>query len=192
MKITKKLSALLLVAVLSIGMASAQVGFQAGYSSFKGNHKDSDALKGFHVGATYDMSIQGPVGIHYGLLYNFAQFSEDKLVERTVNFHSIDVPVRLALNYPVGNKLTISAFAGPNFNYGLSFKSKIKSKLGEATHNAYDDDYSRFNLQLGGGLGIQYGRVGLKASYDLGLLKLVKDADDSKVNAFKVGIFYNF
>ncbi len=196
MKITKKLSALLLVAVLSIGMATAQVGLQAGYTSSKSNFENSKALNGFHVGATFDMGIQGPVNLQYGLLYNLGQYS--KSVEAlkskyTYTHHSIDVPVRVAFSLPVG-MLKLTAFAGPNFNYGIAYSKSIKvGDLESKKTNMYDnDDNSRFNLQVGGGLAVQYGKIGVKASYDLGVLETVKDVEKSKINSFKVGIIYNF
>ncbi len=198
MKITKKLSALLLVAVLSIGMATAQVGVQVGYTNSKNKKENFKALQGFHVGATYDMSIQGPVSLQYGLLYNLGQSSQKILsLEHTYTHHSIDIPVRVAFTYPVG-MLKLTAFAGPNFNYGIAYTNKyeVKTALGKIekkSANMYDDDkYSRFNLQLGGGLAVQYGKIGVKASYDLGLIETYKDDKDSKFSAFKVGVFYNF
>ncbi len=190
MKITKKLSALLLVAVLSFGMAKAQVGIEGGYGSSNYNYDGSKALNGFYIGANYGMSIQGPISLQYGLFYNYATRKMNMLVaEATNTSHSLDIPVRVAFSYPI-SMLKLTAFVGPNFNIGIANNVKV----GDESKSMYDDptNHSRFNLQLGGGIAAEYGNIGLKVSYDLGMLKLVKESDESKLSTFKVGVFYNF
>ncbi len=192
MKFTKKLLLSLLAFAFAVGMAKAQV-VEVGYLSLSDGYKNSNNLTGLYVGATYDMNIQGPISIHYGLLYNYAKNSEEVLkIERKSTFHALEIPVRAVLTFPM-DKLRLSIFAGPNFNIGIKKEIELKSKFGTKTISEYDnDDYSRFNLQLGGGVAIRYDRLGIKASYDFGLTKLLKDVDESKIDAFKVGIFYNF
>ena len=70
MKTSRKISFVLLAAMLSIGFANAQLGIQAGYSNSKDANSDA-ALNGFHAGLVYNLPIQGAVSLQYGLLYNY-------------------------------------------------------------------------------------------------------------------------
>ena len=193
--LTYEINMVALATVLSFGIASAQtgLGFQAGYSMHKSTQKDSKALNGFHVGPTYEMGIQGPISLQYGLLYNFATRSENSV---SLTSHALDIPVRVAATFPVGNSLSAFVFGGPNFNIGLSNNLKV----GDVSTDLYKDTeiagvtikgMSRFDLQLGLGAGLKYNNMGVRVSYDFGMLNRVKDVD-SKVNDLKVGLFYNF
>ncbi|NLI73123.1 MAG: porin family protein [Bacteroidales bacterium] len=208
MKSIKKISLVVLAAVLSITFANAQVGVQAGYSMMKSTVDNSKASNGFHVGPIYNMSLQGPISLQYGLLYNLyvASSSTDKVlnswVTTTNTNHQIDIPVRVAGTFPLSSGLSAFVFAGPNFNLGLAGKTSVATyvdgkksdKLSGSGKDIYEDkDLSRFNLQLGLGAGLQFNNMGVKASYDFGLLDMYKsDLLDYKVNGLKVGLFYNF
>ncbi|NLO70080.1 MAG: porin family protein [Porphyromonadaceae bacterium] len=180
-----------LAAILSISFTTAQVGIQAGFSSNKSNLKNSESINGFHVGPIYNMSIQGPISLQYGLLYNYLTRSTTIFgVTGTSSQHIVDIPVRVAASFPLESGISAFAFGGPNCSLGGP--STVKS--GSTSVNMYDDDdLSRFNLQLGLGAGLQYNNMGLKFSYDFGMLDMHKsDLINYKVNGMKVGLFYNF
>ena len=196
-----KLSMVALATVLSFGIASAQTGLgvQAGYSMHKSTEKDSKALNGFHVGPTYELGIQGPISMQYGLLYNFATYSETTAsVKSSITSHSLDIPVRVAATFPLSSGVSAFVFGGPNFNIGLANNFKD----GDLSKDLYKDHellgvtikgQSRFDLQLGLGAGLKYNNMGLRVSYDFGMLNRIKDADPAyKFNDLKVGLFYNF
>ncbi len=185
MKSIKKITLVALAAVLSISFASAQIGIQAGYSMSKVNDKDADAISGFHVGPTYNMTIQGPISLQYGLLYNFV--TSEILPKTTYTSHSLDIPVRVAATFPLTSGFSAFGFAGPNFNLGLA------DNIDNTNLFEQDKDRSRFNLQLGLGAGLQYNNIGVKFGYDFGLLDMHKsDIIDYKNNGLKVGLFFNF
>ncbi len=194
---TRKVLLSVLLVVVSIGMTKAQIGIglDAGYTSSSDHVKNSEALNGFYIGASYDMGIQGPVSLYYGLHYDFGKSTKNAtIIKTTITTHSLDIPVRVKLNYPIG-MLKVSAFLGPNFNIGLAYDQVVKNKLSgtEREYAIYDnDDFSRFNLQLGGGIALQYLNFGLKTSYDFGVINIQDKVDDSKTNRFKIGLFYNF
>lgn len=186
-KAFKKIALVAAAAVLSISFASAQIGIQAGYTSNTNSVANESAMSGFHVGPTYNMNIQGPISLQYGLLYNY--------LTRSTNFtnstqHALDIPVRVAATFPLSGNVSIFGFAGPNFGIGLVDQVKISNVITDY----YDtDSRSRFNLQLGAGAGLQFNRFGAKFSYDFGMLDLDKTGlYDRKVNSMKVGLFYNF
>lgn len=196
MKTIKKLSLVAIVTVLSIGFASAQIGVEAGYTNLKSTEKNAEGFNGFYVGPTFDMQIQGPISLQYGLLYNLNMKSKSTTILGVKNSasykkHSLDIPVRVAAAFPLNN-ITISIFAGPNFNIGLASTGTVEVGSIKKSSNLYDNkDLSRFDLQLGGGASIQYNNIGLRFSYDFGMLNRYKDID-SKENNLKVGLFYNF
>ncbi|HHT23743.1 MAG TPA: porin family protein [Bacteroidales bacterium] len=193
MKSIKKITLVALAAVLSISFATAQVGLQAGYSMTKSNDKNAEGMNGFHVGPTYNMTIQGPISLQYGLLYNFV--TSEIAPKTTLTNHSFDIPVRVAATFPLTSGLSVFGFAGPNFNIGLADNFKVAIGDNSATTNLYeqDKDRSRFNLQLGLGAGLQYNNMGVKFGYDFGLLDMHKsDAINYKNNGLKAGLFFNF
>lgn len=210
MKSIKKISLVALAAILSISFASAQVGVQAGYSS-SANANSDVTLNGFHVGPIFNMSIQGPISLQYGVLYNYlTKKSEGSALgvsgTSTTTAHRLDIPFRVAASFPVASGVSVFLFGGPNFNLGLSQKTDGTADfwgLGSAYvsgENIYsltmsDDSkrYSMFDLQLGAGAGLQFNKFGVKFSYDWGML----DRDNSesviwKNNDMKVGLFFNF
>lgn len=205
----KKLSLVAMALILSVGLASAQVGLQAGYSTAKSSADNSKAMNGFHVGPVYNMTIQGPISLQYGLLYNMYMQTQDLTagsgnlrtgLETKYTNHQIDIPVRVAVAFPLNSSLSVFAFGGPNFNLGLASNGSTQTwalgkEVGDPVKsNAYDNkDLSRFNLQLGVGAGLQFNNMGVKFSYDFGMLDMDKsDAINYKVNGLKVGLFYNF
>lgn len=208
MKSIKKISLVALAAILSITFANAQVGVQAGYSMKKSTLEKAKAMSGFHVGPIYNMSLQGPISLQYGLLYNLyvTSSSTDKVLNSwsttTATDHQLDIPVRVAGTFPLSSGLSVFVFGGPNFNLGLAGKTSVATyvdgkksdTLSGSGKNIYENkDLSRFNLQLGLGAGLQYSNMGVKFSYDFGLLDMHKsDLLDYKVNGLKVGLFYNF
>lgn len=203
-----KLSIVALATVLSFGIASAQtgLGIQAGYSMHQSTQKDSKALNGFHVGPTYELGIQGPISLQYGLLYNFATYKSSGSVtlpfglgtitgSSSNTVHSLDIPVRLAATFPLSSGISAFVFGGPNFNIGLADNITTTVNNSSSTNNLYEKnkDYSRFDLQLGLGAGLKYNNMGVRVSYDFGMLNRVKDSNPAyKFNDLKVGLFYNF
>lgn len=157
MKSIKKISLVVLAAVLSITFANAQVGIQAGYSMSKIADKDVKAENGFHVGPIYNMSIQGPISLQYGLLYNmYINKSSESVTlpligtitgSSTHSMHQLDIPVRVAATFPLSSGVSAFAFAGPNFNIGLADNLKVAVNSKSTTTSLYENEnHSRFQL----------------------------------------------
>ena len=201
MKSIKKISLVALATVLSISFASAQVGIQAGYSISKDASSDA-SLNGFHVGPVYNMTIQGPISLQYGLLYNYLTTKKEYwgIANSTTTAHRLDLPVRIAATFPLSGAISAFVFGGPNFNYALSQTTKLESSLGSAeSTNIYKIEmsdgkkhYSPFDLQLGAGAGLQFNQLSLRFSYDWGMLDRNNGPGVWKNNDMKVGIAYNF
>lgn len=203
MKSMKKISLIALVAIFSISFASAQVGLQAGYS-ISTNANNEISLNGFHAGPIYNLSIQGPVSLQYGVLYNYLT-GKNKVgtVDVKTTAHRLDVPFRVAASIPLSSGISAFVFGGPNFNFGLSEKKTYEGTItgysvsGENIYKTEMADgkkqFSMFDLQLGAGAGLKFNNLGVKFSYDWGMLD--RDNSDSgiwKNNDMKVGLFVNF
>ena len=179
MKTSRKISFVLLAAMLSIGFANAQLGIQAGYSNSK-----------------------GPVSLQYGLLYNYLTTNNDYwgIANSSTTAHRLDLPVRLAVDFPLGGTVSAFVFGGPNFNYALSQSTKVESGLGSLeTNNIYKIEmsngkkhYSPFDLQLGAGAGLKFNQLSVRFSYDWGMLDRNNSDAIWKNNDMKVGIAYHF
>lgn len=192
-----KLSIVALATILTFGIANAQVGIQAGYSSQTvtttvGSTSASENLHGFHIGPVYEMNVQGPVSLTYGLFYNYmtGDWEGDKAV-----LHQLDLPVRIKVGAEVANDISLFGFAGPNFSLALS--EKVGDTNLKDVPNPTDSSkklYSPFDLQLGVGAGVKIKMLTIKASYDWGLFNrtTMGDAMVVKANDLKISLAYNF
>lgn len=194
MKSTIKLFAAIALVTLSIS-AKAQ-GFQIGYinqsTTGTGIFETNNSLDGVQAGLSYDMSIQGPVSLNYGLTYAYLFSNSDNLLSTTkATAHQLDLPVRLVLAFPLSEDFKIFAYGGPNFSYALANKTEITVAGVSGTYDLYDDNsnVSQFNLQAGVGAGISFKKVTLKVGYDWGLFDLNdSDSVERKTNALTASI----
>jgi hypothetical protein len=178
MKSTIKLFVVTTLVTLSLS-ANAQ-GFQVGYinqttTSSISNVETSNSLDGVQAGLTYDLSIQGPVSLNYGLTYAYLfKNSSNSLSTSNTTAHQLDLPVRLVAAFPISEDLNVFAYGGPNFSYALANKTKTTVAGISVTSDLYDDDsnISQFNLQAGVGAGLSFKKIILKVGYDWGLFDL--------------------
>jgi len=191
-----------MAALVTVGV-SAQIGLQAGYSYEKqtvsiSNISVSNTMNGFHVGPVAEMTVQGPVSLQYGLLFNrLTDKEKDSESTTTETLMSLDLPVRVAVSFPIQTGLDAFVFGGPNFNFGLSFKDKTGSTTTDMykldQNNDGKKDISRFDVQLGAGAGIKYNAIVLRFSYDWGLIdRYTIDPGKFKANDMKISLAYMF
>lgn len=177
-------------------------GVQIGYVNSKtmatvSGSTTSTSLDGIQAGLNYKLDVQGPVSLQYGLLYSYLFKNEEIIgVDTKTRAHVLDVPVHLALDFPMTGNINAFVSAGPNFSYALSNKTKADVPvIGETTTDLYGDgsDFSRFNMQLGVCAGVSLNKVVLKFGYHWGVIDLNK-ADNIKVkgNTLSASIGYNF
>ncbi len=115
-------------------------------------------------------------------------------------FTAFDTPLRIVYSYMLAEDFYIQLFFGPNFNWGLSrtettehFNRNNKWKTDTGINIYKKDDYSRFDLQLGGGTGLQWKGIGLSFRYDWGLLNRTSLPNMTyKANDLKITISYKF
>jgi len=212
-KTMKSFVIIAVLAIVSVGTVNAQLGVQAGYvsSKFVGENPYTDPYNGFNAGLTYDMEIQGGVGLHYGLLYTLISDKESEdLFDATLTTksfgHFLNVPVQATYKYAINRDLRIFAYAGPNFTMGVAGSNTLSSdatdrelkdswyKEGDGLFGEMigDSFYKRFDIQLGVGLGVQYSNFILKGGYDWGLLNPYGSDFKANRNQFNISLGYLF
>ncbi len=156
---------------------------------------DKKSKVGFVGGVEAEYGIAEKFGIAAGVLFSMegAKAKVGKvygsgssmgmaLVDGKYNLSYINIPI-LAQFYPVKG-LAIKAGLQPAFK--VSAKAKVDSE------SAKLEDVKGFNLSIPVGLSYEYANVVLDARYNIGLTKLVKDADQGRNSTFAITLGYKF
>ena len=90
-------------------------------------------------------------------------------------------------------------YAGPTFSCGLNSTTEVGGSIGgvggkSGKHDNYaDSDYNRFDILLGGGAGLDFGKLRFTVGYDLGMLNRVSSENFvQKRNVLHAGIGFLF
>lgn len=215
----KKSVKFLLVAVLAVFAieANAQLGVKLGYSNLSQRAKSNGvvvkpgALNGINLGVFYDIALPvSGLSIRPGLGYTYggceiAEFMGTSAKQRE---HFLNIPVDVKYTYRINNNFRVYAFAGPKFAIGLASTFVATSDGDKGVYNNYtgkmkmngdavdtgdeEGSFSRFDIGLGLGAGVQYGRAFFEFGYDWGLLNRYKGdlADNAtyKMSQLFVGV----
>ena len=218
MKIMKKIITILAASVmmLSASNAFAQIAVGAGYLNAtdtwkSGKESESGNSSGFYAGISYNIPLAGGLAVASGIYYSglFSKsdifsaslFDIDSKVDSKTQEHYINVPVNFNYGFELAPDMTAFIFAGPTLQYGLSSKTTLKESIGKYTDNQefdnYDEDnhYSKTNVLLGGGIGMNLmDAFQITVGYDYGLINLYTGDGETKRNKsyIKVGVAYLF
>ena len=204
----KKIILTLALVAAAATSAFAQFGIGAGYAN--NNQKvgeNSSATNGFFVEGTYSIPVAGEFSIVPGVRYTYLGETTSAATNiaginiggsSTLVEHYLAIPVMAQYGIDLG-AAKILAFAGPTFNLGLASQTKVEASVAgisaDKPINNYGDNsiYSRTNVFVGGGLGIEISSFQIKAAYDFGLLnRYNSDNVTCKDNQFRVGVAYLF
>ena len=150
---------------------------------------------GVYAGFSYNLPISGGLGIAPGFYYSF-MFSNDNyegVADAKIREHFANVPVYLNYRFGNGSNAQFFIYAGPTVQLGLASTVTV-SLLGvsETTDRYKDSDYSRANLLVGGGIGMNISKFQITLGYDQGLFNLDTSNDGTKwtKSYLKAGIAY--
>lgn len=180
----------LAAAMMFAGQAYAQLSVNAGYTSktFTSTTKYGDNTNtktyslggGFFVGGSYSVGMSDGLNVTPGLYFTYnTDKDEDHGVTTTINTMDLNIPILFSYTYSLSSDLALFAFVGPNIQLGLSAQEKVEGTPGgilDGTADLYekDDDgesmFTRFDLGIMVGLGVQYQNFRLQAGYNKGLL----------------------
>lgn len=182
----------ILVAALAATSAFAQLDFGAGYlnNTWKQTllgHSNSEALNGFYVGADYTVTKLGPINVTPGAYLAYSAKSKDGY---KVDMFALDIPVNFSFGIDFSNDFRGFIYAGPTFEIGLSAQGKEES----ISVDLYKDAMKRFDIKLGGGIGVDINKlIRVTVGYNAGLLNLCQDDDTNwKFNQIHFGVAYLF
>ena len=189
------------VATNSFAQMSVGAGFLRANDevTLKGIDPVSVGMNGIYAGFSYNLPIAGVLGITPGLYYSML-FSNDSAFEGSLDAklreHFVNVPVYLNVGFNLGASSRFFIFAGPTAQIGISStaQASVEGKDFPKTDRYKDSDYSRTNLLLGGGLGLNISRFQITAGYDQGLFNLDTSDDGTKrqKSYAKIGVAYLF
>ena len=200
------LTTLLLLAV----KAEAQVGFHAGYSpqtlSVKVSNVIGDSLstiryQGFFGGVHYNFDITDNLDVVAALQIRMNSTSSKGTDYDTQDWQFIaELPIQLGYAFELTEDLDLGIFAGPVLSYGMSYTRKQTDPVTYDVINSIDcyntslQDYAlrRFEVNVDGGLYVEYKSVMLFGGYRLGFLDLdTMPNRTTKARGFFVGIGVN-
>ncbi len=182
-------------AQMSVGAGYLHAGDQV---TLKGLEPVETGMNGAYAGLSYNLPISDLIGIAPGLYYSLLMCDDSYagLADAKIREHFVNVPVYFNLGFNVGSNSKLFIFAGPTVQLGISSTAK-SSVLGTDLPkvNLYEDgDYSRTNVLIGGGIGLNLSKIQITAGYDQGLFNLDTSNDGTKrIKRYaKAGIAYLF
>ncbi len=219
----KLFASVLVGALLLMGtQAYAQLSVGAGYlnSTTTTNNDSKEGMNGFYVGGNYNIPVVAGLGVAPGLYGTFS-FGSRSVSESAAGVTvsgkaagseiDINVPVNLNYKFNLGRDLNLVVYAGPIFQYAISSKVKYSyntnSGVGQAvldelvkngvlpsqSDNFAGDDYNRFNVYLGGGVGIDVAGIQVLLGYDHTLTNMCKISNTTMGRShIRIGVGYSF
>ena len=210
----KKVFSILLAASLMLlgTQAFAQMSVNAGYlnstQSFKDSNTKSINSNGAYVGVSFNIPVAGELGfapgVYYSLITNKSGGAGSILgipvsASSTFMEHAVNVPLYLNYGIDLARDTNVFIFGGPTAQYGLA--STVKKDVNVAgasgshkTSNYDNDNYNRFNVYLGGGIGFQVSAIQITVGYDYGMMNLYKGDNATKTHRsnLKLGVGFVF
>jgi len=194
MKLMNKKLALLVLAVITISTANAQIQFGAkagvNISTFTGNDATgANSLVGFHFGGQVQIPIAEALSLQPELLYS------GQGAKGTSNGADYSLHVNY-LNIPVLIKYTSSVGFYGETGPQIGFKLSSKFKQGGTSTTAEGFKSTDFSWAFGIGY-LTSTNIGIDARYNLGLSN-IESSDGSGTNftikngVFQLGVFYLF
>ena len=193
------LSTLLAASLMLIGTeAFAQMSVNAGYlNSTLATKNTKSGANGAYVGVSFNLPVAGGLSVAPGVYYSGLFSKNTELFGfGTGSFqeHAVNVPVYLNYGIQLSRDTEFFIFGGPTAQYGLA--SKVKHEVGSintTVDNYADSDFNRFNVYLGGGVGMNAGGIIVTVGYDYGMMNQYKNTDVACHRSnIKIGVGFAF
>jgi len=188
------------VALLTAGIASAQITYSIGYinTSSKSEVKvlgvsstSTSQMNGFTISVDDNINLAGDLNVAPGLGMDLS-FRKDKGIK--YNKFGIYVPVDFNYGFALGSDLKLFIYAGPTLDLGLISSAKDGDGNKANLYKEKEGNMSRFDLLLGGGAWVTFkDQFRFKIGYKAGLLNTCKtDNVTVKNNVLSVSVGYIF
>ena len=168
-------------AQMSVGAGYLHAGDQV---TLKGMDPVEAGMNGAYAGVSYNLPISDMIGIAPGLYYSFLMCDDDLagVAGSKIREHFANVPVYVNFGFNMGANARLFLFVGPTVQLGVvsTVKVNLLGHESEAVDRYKSGDYSRTNVLVGGGLGLNISRFQITAGYDQGLFNLDTSNDGTK------------
>lgn len=163
---------------------------------------NNNPLNGLKFGLVWDATLIKGFGTMVGINYTFGTYTskwksvnEDMIYpqekERN-NYHQLELFVDWQYKFEIAGNTYIILYTGPTIQAQLSLTNTTFRRTAESETQTkinrfdYDDlemhqDYRRYNVTWGVGVGFQYDRYYIRGGYDFGLINPYKISDFSEV-----------
>lgn len=184
---------ILTIALVAAAATSAMAQFSVGAGYLSQNSKytyssssTNSTASGFYAGADADYNLGAGVSVVPGIYYGYLSSDASVLgvANSTTKNHFIAVPVNFKYSIAPIEMLKVFAYAGPQFEFGVSSKTTNSVVGVSTTVDNYGDDgnLNRFNISLGLGLGVDISdMIRINGGYSWGLLNMLKDSDNASI-----------
>lgn len=179
--------AVLVVVVLAVGTnyvsaQQIQFGVKGGIdlTSFTGDVDDLKAKVGFVGGVTVDYNFSGDMYLQSGLLYVMKGATTKEVAGAKFKWNPsyLQLPVHFAYKLPLFDGMKMVFHGGPYVAYGIGGSEKLTGSALAFDHDFFGDKYYKsFDWGLGGGVGVELGKIGVDLSYDHGLHNFSRESD---------------
>ena len=187
-------------ALLTAGIASAQVTYSIGYLNKSSKSEisgggititDDSQMNGFSIGVDDNINLAGDLNVAVGGAIELYLKTDGDYKYKDFN---LAVPVDFNYGFALGSSLKLFVFAGPTLNLGIISDYKDKN---DAKFNYYDADEGncgRFDVLVGGGVWMDIqDQFRVKVGYKAGMLDRCKtDGVTLKDNVLSVSLGYIF
>jgi hypothetical protein len=198
---------MLLACTTSFAQFNVNLGYANSTESYKtGSDKFSSRLNGFTVGVGYSLELADDFYFTPGLNYLFVAAPDIDIMRAgwaslkgNVTEHYINVPMVLSYDFSFSGGSKFFLFAGPTACIGIASNIKLTAavpgyKVDDTINNYGANDYRRFDILLGGGIGLKFSDTYLfKVGYDFGMLdRSGLQGESVRRRQLSVGIAYLF
>lgn len=183
-----KLSSVALLAALIISVSESQaqdkpvtLGIKAGanLSTFRGDLKNTKSAFKYQAGITADIMLWKNIYILTGLDLHIKGAKYEPESEPTVKYNPmyLQLPVHWGYKFTLAPGTRFVINAGPYVAYGIGGKAKNR---GDSEKVFGDNKLKRLDYGVGGGIGLEFGKLCINGGYDFGINN-ISDIKDTKL-----------
>lgn len=189
----KKILLMAIMAVMAI-TASAQVeqGFRMGVRVNVGlsnvSGEGDKATFGYGVGWIAEYNFNSNLFLQSGIGIENIAHKEDA-IDGTLNAYFAQIPIHIGYRFGLNDATTLFVQAGPTIGIGM-FGSTIDWYGGGSTN--YFDVANRFDLGIGGRVGVEFSKFQISAGVNYGVLEAFDGGDGYHNMSVNLGFAYMF
>ena len=191
---------ILAVALMTAGVASAQMTYSIGYLNKSTKSEitaagitvtDDSQMNGFSIGVDDNINLAGDLNVAVGGAMEF-YFKKDG--DYKYKDFNLAVPVDFNYGFALGSSLKLFVFAGPTLNLGIISDGKGPNDYSFNYYDADEGNCGRFDVLVGGGVWMDIqDQFRVKVGYKAGMLDRCKtDGVTLKDNVLSVSLGYIF